>query len=78
MNYQQNRLKMYNFLIDIGNDSNFINICCKTCLGSHFSIDYKVSIPTKYQEEVIKNLIQANEEHIMKEFKYEQSIYNME
>lgn len=120
MNYQQNRLKMYNFLIDIGfvditdkapiiftetligvdsyrfdkrfiksngemvtmviigNGSNFINICCKTCLGSHFSMGYKVAIPAKYQEEVIKNLIQANEEYIMKEFKYEQSIYNME
>lgn len=65
-------------MVIIGNDSNFINICCKTCLGSHFSMGYKVTIPAKYQEEVIKNLIQANEEYVTKEFKYGQSIHNME
>lgn len=65
-------------MVIIGNDSNFINIYCKTCLGSHFSMGYKVVIPAKYQEEVIKNLIQANEEYVTKEFEYGQSIHNME
>lgn len=51
-------------MVIIGNDSNFINVLCKTCLGSNFSTAYKVAIPAKYQQEVIKNLIQANEEYV--------------
>lgn len=65
-------------MVIIGNDSNFINVLCKTCLGSNFSTAYKVAIPAKYQEEVVKNLIQANEEYVTKEFEYGQSIHNME
>lgn len=51
-------------IVIIGNDSNFINVLCKTCLGSNFSTAYKVAFPAKYQEEVIKNLIQANEKYV--------------
>lgn len=54
-------------MIIIGNESDFINIYVKTCLGDKYSECYKTNLPIKYSEVIIKDMIQSNEEFIMKE-----------
>lgn len=50
--------------IIIGNDSDLINVYIKTCLGDKYSECYKINIPIKYYEVIVKDMIYKNEEYI--------------
>lgn len=53
-------------MIIIGNDSDFINIYMKTCLGDKYSECHQTNIPIKYCEVMIKDMICKNEECVKK------------